>query len=159
MPRWGPLSHMTPIDRFIRRWQRNPWTVATLPRELGAVLTYFPSSRSELGYCYVVRRGSVVAINNGLVDTPFLIPVIAHECAHLLLGERGLHACARNHQEPEVWALAARLAVPEAVCESIRADSICSADVARRFNLPTSFVQYAAFGDALLPAFLAELDA
>lgn len=147
------------IGRFIRRWRRHPWSVATLHHELGAILTYFPSTRLELGYCHVGLGRAVIAINNGLVGTNFLIPVIAHECAHLLIGIRGLHTCIRNHDEPDVWALAATLTIPEEVISKIRRGEMGARNVARLYEIPVSFVEFATWGESLLPAFRAELDA
>ena len=147
------------INRFIRRWHRAPWSVATLPEELGAIVGYISGRWRMLGCCDVRQHQSVIALNASLVGTAYLIPVLAHECAHVLIGIRGYHGCAHDRDEREVWSVAARLAIPGATIDAIRSGEMCSRYVARSLELPQAFVLYAAHGDGLLPAWLEELRA
>lgn len=151
------MTRMDRIDRFIRRWHKRPWSVANLPGELDAIVGYLPNRWRMPGCCDVRRRQSVIVLNAGLVGTAYLIPVLAHECAHILIGIRGLHGCAYDQDEHAVWSLAARLAIPRATTDAIMTGDMCSRYAARSLELPESFVLFAAHGDALLPAWLDEL--
>lgn len=151
------MTRMDRIDRFIRRWHRKAWSVATLPDELGAIVGYLPSRWRMLGCCDVRRHQSVIALNGALLGTAYLIPVLAHECAHVLIGLRGYHGCGRDQDEHDVWSLAARLAIPRATTDAIRGGEMCSQYSARSLELPRAFVLFAAHGEPFLPAWLAEL--
>lgn len=143
------------IDGFIRRWHAGEWSIATLPQELGATVGYVSFGGQIWGCCDVRRDGpSIIALDAALIGTPYHAPVLAHECAHILLGEPGYHACGT---ERHAWALAARLCVPEAICQSIRDGATTSDDVARAYGFPSAFVAYVAHGARLLTSWLEEL--
>lgn len=108
-----------------------------------------------LGCCDVRTRRSLIFINRVLDDTIYLVPVLAHECAHVLIGLRGYHGC--SSEEIDVWRLAARLAVPDAVVGSFWSGAITERSLARDYGLPLSFIRFAIHGEPLLSAWLDDL--
>lgn len=148
------------VDRFIRRWHRGPWSVGALPVELGAYNVDVDLPGRILGICRIDHDGQpVIGIRSSIADTRYYLPVLAHECGHVLMNREGVFECQPlPKHERQIWRLAARLAVPEWECESIRSAAMCSDSVARQLRLPPSFVRFAAHGDQLLPVWLQELE-
>lgn len=149
------MTRSARIERFLRRWHAKAWTIATLPDELGAVLNSISPRWNVLGCCDVRKRRSLIFVNRSLHETPYWIPVLAHECAHVLIGLRGYHGC--TDDEIDVWRLAARLAVPDAIVQDYWRGKTIEATVAQEYDLPLSFVRFAIHGEQLLPAWLDEL--
>lgn len=149
------VTRLARIERFIRRWHKKPWSVATLPEELGAVVNSISARWKILGCCDVRKQRSLIFINRALDDTVYFVPVLAHECAHVLIGLRGYHGC--TDDEIDVWRLAARLAVPDVVVGSFWSGAITEQSLARDYSLPLSFIRFAIHGEQLLPAWLDDL--
>lgn len=145
------------IAKYIDDWHHDEWCVAQLPGRLRAILGDVACGPSILGACHVRTDRSVIAMNSGLVGSWFWVPILAHECAHVMLGKLGVWECVQGLQvskpERQVWNIAAALAIPERAIEQA-----CAQDIARSYMLPLEFVRLRIHGDAMLPAWQAALD-
>lgn len=94
---------------------RRVWCVTLLPAELGARRFDREVAPSLLGVSMQKGGRRAIGINDRIKGTPLEVPVIAHECAHLLLGhDEGfcLPAAPSSRQEHDAWLGAALLAAP-----------------------------------------------
>lgn len=99
----------------------------------------------------------MIALNARLLGTALYTPVLAHECAHVLLEDDGLYTCyAGDRHERAVWDLAARLALPSASIAAWQRGDVCADGLARIYELPEAFVRYATTPEQL-PAWLDSL--
>ena len=91
------------------------WCVTRLPGELGVKRIDREVEPLLLGVAVQGYGRRAIGVNELILGTPLEIPVIAHECAHLLLGH-AIGYCApgslETRQEHDAWVGAALLSVP-----------------------------------------------
>ena len=130
---------------FAQRWHRGEWSIATLPRDLGAGFETGPAAPVALGASITRqdgRRG--IALNEGLVGTASFVPVLAHECGHLFQPSVTVGLCRSSVQmsrrEREAWWIAAILAVPLDAVRTVRLWGDDPSVVASQLDLPRALV-------------------
>lgn len=140
------------LYRFARHLHRREWCITRLPAELGAKELSREVEPVLLGVAAQGPGRRAVGINELIRGTPLEIPVIAHECAHLLLGHAVgycLPGALSIRQEHDAWNGAALLALPsvEAVDEQwlIRAFSVPRELIAVRRELGDRGSSHAAY--------------
>jgi hypothetical protein len=104
------------LRTFAVRWHDRTRDLNKLYAELGAELVVRPGGRKVLGFVVDLAGIRQIVLNQRLVGSPLRTPVLAHECAHLILGVDGVSLCANarhpSRDERNAWAGAALLAVP-----------------------------------------------
>lgn len=138
------LSIRGAID-FARQWHSGEWSIAMLPRDLGAGLEVGPAPLRSLGAavnCGPERRG--IGLNEVLVGTRGYVPVLAHECGHLFQPSGSVGLCRSSVQvsrrEREAWWIASILAVPLDAVRNVRLWGDDPSIVARQLELPRAMV-------------------
>lgn len=110
------------LRSFASEWQRKPWAIMALPTEIGARVIYEEGDPLVLGVAVTARakrRACTIGLNKLVLQSPLYLPVLAHECAHCVLGHSaGLceNGWIRSQVEQAAWFGGAFLAVSEAQC-------------------------------------------
>jgi hypothetical protein len=79
------IASLAPVTAFADRVHLHEWCVRGLPDELGARIFVGDAGPSLLGAAIEGRR-RVIGLSTRIIGTPLELPVLAHECSHLLLG-------------------------------------------------------------------------
>ena len=139
------------LHAFAVCWHGRGHDLNELYDELGAELIVRPGGRKVLGFVVALEGIRQVVLNDRLTGTALRNPVLAHECAHLVLGVQGISLCARtsrpDNTERIAWAGAALLAVPDGAIPPGRAGR---RDLAHALNVPVELVDLRAALNAYL---------
>jgi hypothetical protein len=139
------------LHAFAVCWHDRGRGLNELYDELGAELIVRPGGRKVLGFVVALEGIRQVVLNERLAGTSLRNAVLAHECAHLLLGVQGISLCARDpwpdKSERNAWAGAALLAVPNGVIPPGPAER---RDLAYALDVPVELVDLRAALNAYL---------
>lgn len=134
---------LDPVDAFARRLHSRLWCVQGLPTELGA-RRFVSETGPDLFGVAVQGRTRAIGLSAAIVGTPLELPVIAHECGHLLLGHDvgfcSLALGVRVRAERDAWAGAALLAIPREAGAALVERRATAHDIAATFDVPRSLV-------------------
>ena len=104
------------LRAFAVAWHNRSRDLNELYTELGADLIERPGGRKVLGFVVALDGLREIVLNERLTGSRLRAPVLAHECAHLILGVEGVSLCTNalrpSRNERNAWAGAALLAVP-----------------------------------------------
>lgn len=124
----------------IEEWHAGHWSVLRLPERLGVETHYIDGGGRLLGMSF---RDSII-INGDIIGTPMLVPVIAHECAHIMLGHQYVHPCIRcttqSRGEQSAWQLAALLSIPVKAVEEFKDGDVMPMELADHYGVPVRFL-------------------
>ena len=135
------MSPLELLRMYAARWHDRSRDLDALSAELGAELIVRPGGRKVLGFVVAVGRIRQVVLNERLVGSSLRRPVLAHECAHLLLGIEGVSLCSSvqhpGRDERNAWAGAALLAIPD---DTIPRRQSARVDLAASLGVPVELV-------------------
>ena len=147
----GAMRSLELLRAFAACWHDRGSDLDELYDELGAELIVRPGGRKVLGFVVALDGVRQVVLNQRLTGTSLRNPVLAHECAHLLVGIQGVNLCARTPRpdikERNAWAGAALLAVPDVAIPPGRPGR---RDLADTLNVPVELVDLRAALNAYL---------
>lgn len=131
------------VAAYARHLHRGTWYVHGLPADLGARHVTCEPAPDLLGLAvHGIRTG--IAINAAIVGTPLELPVIAHECAHLLLGHDigycSTSLSAQVRPERDAWDGAALLAIPTESAVMFATRRATVHDLADYYEVPPALV-------------------
>lgn len=149
------------VTTFLEQWHASEWSVATLPYDLGVKVRENRRGRRTFARCVSVGNEREITLHPKLFCATLYIPILAHECSHLLLDHEGTHPCRPDEildeTERLTWLVAAHVAVPASVADDIRAGERCIRTVARDYGLPLTFVAVRVFGELAMDPWIAQL--
>ncbi len=135
------MSSLELLRAYATRWHHRRRDLDALSAELGAELIVRPGGRKVLGFVVAVAGIRQVVLNERLVGSPLRTPVLAHECAHLILGVQGVSLCSSvqypGRDERNAWAGAAMLAIPD---DTIPRRQSARVDLAASLGVPVELV-------------------
>jgi hypothetical protein len=139
------------LQAFAVGWHARGSDLNALYDELGAELIVRPGGRKVLGFVVALEGIRQVVLSERLTGTSLRNPVLAHECAHLLIGVQGVSLCARTPRpgsaERDAWAGAALLAVPDG---AIPTGPTERRELANALNVPVALLDLRAALNAYL---------
>ena len=112
----GTVQTLSAVTRFARAWHRGQWSIGDLPRVINAEMFVELGSGGILGISCRSGDRAIIGIDERVVGTPLYVPVLAHECAHLIIDTAGVHGCTgavTSKAEQLAWFGATLLAIPD----------------------------------------------
>jgi hypothetical protein len=138
------IASLRRVAQFVDLWHGLDTGLEQLPPLLNAELCRRSGGRLILGFAIIFGPVCQVVINSRVNQTLLAKPVLAHECAHLLLGVRGVRMCSgelcASDEERSAWYGAALLAVPSARIQALQSGAVRARHVANECNVPVEFV-------------------
>ena len=129
------------LRAFAIGWHNRDRDLNELYTQLGADLIERPGGRKVLGFVVAFGGLRQVVLNERLLGSSLRKPVLAHECAHLILGVEGVSLCTTDlrpsRDERNAWAGAALLAVPG---DTIPRSRVARRDLAASLDVPVQLV-------------------
>src|SRR3954469_20882008 len=129
------------LRTFAVGWHNHRRGLNELHAELGADLIERPGGRKVLGFVVALGGLRQIVLNERLHGSSLWKAVLAHECAHLILGVDGVSLCSNvarpSRDERNAWAGAALLAVP---VETVPASRSARRQLAAEFDVPIQLV-------------------
>lgn len=127
------------IVDFAQGLHRDAWCITRLPDDLNARLFVRETGTDLLGVAVQGKRRAI-GLNAAIVGTPLELPVLAHECGHLLLGH-DIGYCStivriHGREERDAWASAALLAIPTPTAIELSRHPRAVPDLAATFGVP-----------------------
>lgn len=149
-------TELRSVLAFARKQQRGQWVASDFHKALGAYLTIGPIRGGRIAGFSIRNREtgtSTVAIDEGIEQTNYYLPVYGHEISHLLLGTHGAWACAvygtganRIHDtwhsqiERLAWYGSTLLTIPTAHMRAFHRGKMGASDIASACMVPIQFV-------------------
>jgi hypothetical protein len=137
----GAMRSLELLRAFAVGWHSRSRDLNELYAELGADLIERPGGRKVLGFVVALAGLRQIVLNQRLNGSPLRVPVLAHECAHLILGVEGISLCANDlrpsRDERNAWAGAALLAVPG---DALPRSRTARRQLAASLNVPVQLV-------------------
>lgn len=134
---------LAPALTFTRRYHAGPYSLATLPVEVGATVTPFVERELSLpAYLLSLPGSPAVFVNARLTDTPLGPLAVLHECCHALLGHETIMCGGKlaGRVERDVWLASALVAVSRQLAGLIVAGRADVAEIAERCRVPEPLV-------------------
>lgn len=134
---------LAPISAFALGLHPRQWCVQGLPHEIGARRFVREADPDLLGVAVQGRRRAI-GLSSAIVGTPLELPVLAHECGHLLLGH-DIGYCSltvRTHvrEERAAWEGAALLAIPTEDAVAFAGHRVTVHELAERYEVAPALV-------------------
>lgn len=135
-----------PVDivaDYATRLHSAAWYIRRLPHDLSAALFVRETGPDLLGVAVQGRRRAI-GLNAAIIGTPLELPVLAHECGHLLLGH-DLGFCSSSikahwREERAAWDCAAVLAIPSEAAIAFASRRATVHDLADYYEVPPAMV-------------------
>lgn len=131
------------VSAFAQQVHQHEWCVQRLPTELGARRFVREVAPDLLGVAVQGRR-LAIGLNAGIIGTPLELPVLAHECGHLLLGHDigycSTVVAAHALEERAAWESAALLTISRSAAVSLIERRSTVHDLAAVFEVPRALV-------------------
>lgn len=134
---------LAPALTFTRRYHAGPYSLATLPVEVGATVTPFVERELSLpAYLLSLPGSPAVYVNAHLTDTPLGPLAVLHECCHALLGHDTMICGGKlaGRIERDVWLASALVAVSRQLAGLIVAGRADVVEIAERCRVPEPLV-------------------
>lgn len=133
---------MQAAELFAREWQAGEWCLSGLPALLGLDLIRFHDGGELFGVAFV-RKG-IVGLSDRLDDSPMYLPVLGHECGHVLLDQGVTRFCDATwrpaRSETLAWMAAGRLSISAGQVQQIDRGHLTPGDLATVNGVPAELI-------------------
>lgn len=135
-------QRLAPALTFTKRYHGRPYTLATLPTEIGARVEPIPSAAGLDAYTLVRHGQRVILVNECVGDDMLYTLAVLHECSHQISGLHLAHCTARMEarDERDAWIASAIIGVSRELASLVIEGKASATEVAERCRVPEPLV-------------------